>query len=118
MKLTFLDKYEASKPFFEYEIWFLFKVAALSEAVGWTLLGYGVLAERYKLFGHGWAVNIGGSIHGMLFIAYLLIVMTGYGSLGWSRRKTLLALAASVVPYGTLVFEQWAAYYRKRQRRV
>jgi integral membrane protein len=118
VKLPLLDAYEAQKPFREYEAWFLFKWSALSEVAGWTMLIYGILAEKFQWFGHGWAVNIGGSIHGILFIAYILIVITSYSSLGWSRRKTVVALAICNFPYGTLVFEQYAAYRRKRLQPV
>lgn len=112
MKLTFLDMYESYKPFREYEIWLLFKVAAFSEAFGWLLLIYGILAHQYHLYAHSWALAIGGSVHGMIFIAYLLLVLAGYSSLGWSRLRTLVAIIASVIPCGTVVFEQWAARRR------
>jgi len=115
LKLTWLDRYESYRPFEEYEIWFLFRWAAYGEAFGWALLLYGLGAQHFPgWFAHSWALAIGGSIHGMIFIAYLLLVLAGYSSLGWSRLKTFVAILVSITPGGTLVFEQWAA----RQRTV
>jgi hypothetical protein len=36
-----------------------------------------------------------------------------YPSLGWSRLRGLAAILAGIPPYGTLVFEQWAAHKRR-----
>ena len=51
------------------------------------------------------AVQIPGMAHGILFILYLLGVLQVKVELGWNMRKTLLALVASVLPFGTFVVE-------------
>lgn len=115
MALSLLNKLEATRPFTEDQAWGLFRVAALSEAIGWTLLITGLLIRHYGWPGRTIAVPIAGQLHGMIFLAYFGIALTVYSSLGWSRRKFLLALVAGVPPYGSLVFEQWAAYARRNK---
>ena len=91
----------------------LFRLAAFSEAFGWTLLIAGIAIKRYVMHGNDAPVLIAGQIHGMLFFAYFVAAFGLYPSLGWSRWRALFAVAASVPPYGTLVIEQWAAHKRK-----
>jgi integral membrane protein len=116
---SLLQKLEAYRPFTEDEAWGLFRIAALGEAVGWALLTSGILIRHYGLPGSTIAVPITGQIHGMIFLAYFGVTMVTYSSLRWSRKKFLLALISGVPPFGTLVFEQWAAWTRhnKHSRR-
>ncbi len=109
-------KLKAFKPFTEQEAWTLFKLAAIGEAVGWTCLIIGVVIQHYKLPGYSAILPVVGQIHGTLFIFYLGIAISAFNSLGWSLKRGGVAVIASVPPYGTLVFEQWAA--RNRQRRL
>lgn len=117
MALGFLRKLEATQPFTESEAWGLFRIAALSEAFGWTLLITGILINHYHLPGHHFAVPLAGQIHGTIFIAYFGILIAVYSSLEWSRQKFLLAVLAGIPPYGTLVFEQWTAHKRRATQR-
>ena len=117
MALDFLRKFEAAQPFSESEAWGLFRIAALSEAVGWTLLITGILIHHYHLPGHRFAIPLAGQIHGTIFVAYFGILIAVYSSVRWSRQKFLLAVLAGIPPYGTLVFEQWAAHTRQNAQR-
>ena len=109
-----LKRYESFRPFTEDEAWGLFRLAALGEAFGWTLLIIGILLGKYVLPGSPAPVAIAGRIHGTLFLVYIAAVAVMSPSQGWSLRRTVVAGAASVPPYGSLMFEQWAA--RKRRR--
>lgn len=111
---TTLQRYEQLRPFTESEAWWLFRVAAIGEAVGWSLLISGILFRQYIVAGNDIAVQIAGRIHGMLFLAYIAAVVVLYPSLGWGRGRTIIAGLASVPPYGSLMFEQWSAYRRRR----
>jgi integral membrane protein len=110
--VNLLKRFETARPFTESEAWLLFRLAAYAEAVGWTLLITGIAIERYVTPGNDTAVMIAGQLHGMIFFAYLVAAVGLYPSLGWSRWRGLLALVASVPPYGTLVYEWWAARQR------
>lgn len=46
-------------------------------------------------------VRIVGMTHGLLFLAYLGLVILARDSRGWDGKTTLLALVASVIPAGT-----------------
>jgi integral membrane protein len=112
----FLDKFENNTLFTESEAWLLFKIAAFAEALGWTLLITGVLLSKYVFSGSQIPVKLAGSFHGMLFLSYAVASVGLYPSLRWSRKKALIALIASVPPYGSLIFEQWANYTRKYKK--
>jgi len=109
-----LSKLESLKPFTEQEAWNLFRFAALSEAVGWTVLLLGISIDHFGLPGHRFAVPIAGQIHGTIFLLYFGVQIAVYSSLGWSRQKFLASIVAGVPPYGTLAFELWAAHSRRR----
>lgn len=108
--MSVLRKFESQRPFTEAEAWWLFRAAAFAEAVGWTFLGSGVVIEHF--FGNSTLIYIGGRVHGTLFFSYLAACLILYPSLGWSRWKGLVALAFSVPPYGSLIFERYAAHRR------
>lgn len=117
MNLAFLDKLEAVKPFAEPDAWVAFKAAALAETFGWTLLICALLIRHYHWPGYSFAVPVAGQIHGIFFLAYFGVLIAMYTSLRWSRRKFLAGILVGVPPYGTLVFEQWAARVRQRDQR-
>ncbi len=115
--LSFLRKLEATRPFTETEAWNLFRISAIAEACGWTLLIGGIIVQRYQLPGHRFAVLITGQIHGIIFLTYFGVLIAVYSSLRWPRVTFVVAALAGVPPYGTLVFEQWAARSRRKQLR-
>lgn len=106
-----LRKFENARVFTDAEAWALFRAAAFGEAIGWTLLVVGIALEHAT--GNHAYVAVAGRVHGMLFVAYMVAVVAFYPSLAWSRWKALFALALSVPPYGSLAFEQWAAWRRR-----
>ncbi|MEJ0072868.1 MAG: DUF3817 domain-containing protein [Candidatus Saccharibacteria bacterium] len=108
-----LRKYESLRPFTEAEGWMLFRLAAFAEAIGWTLLIAGILISRYITPGNNDAVFIAGNIHGTIYLCYFVAPLVLYPSLGWSRWKGLGAILAGIPPYGSLLFEQWAAHKRR-----
>jgi len=93
----------------------LYRIAAFAEAIGWTLLIAGILVARYITPGNNAAVLIAGNIHGTIFLYYFAAALVLYPSLGWSRWRGIAALVAGVPPYGSLLFELYAAH--KRQAR-
>lgn len=108
----FIQRFERARPFTESEAWLLFRIAAVAEACGWTLLIIGILINPHVSPHTSTALILAGRTHGMLFVIYCLASLGLYPSLGWSRWRALFALAFSVPPYGTLVFERWASATR------
>ena len=48
---------------------------------------------------------VAGPIHGGVFVAYVLVSLYAARSFGWNLKTTILALAASIPPFFTYVFE-------------
>jgi len=117
MKLSWVEKFEATKPFTEPQAWALFKFAAFGEAFGWAVLITGITIQQLHLPGQNIAVPIAGTVHGTFFLLYYGAAMATYTSLNWSRLKFLTALVAGVPPLGSLIFEIWAAKVRERELR-
>jgi integral membrane protein len=115
MLSSLLNKLESMRPFTENEAWGLFRIAAISEAFGWTTLITGILIRHYNWPGSNIAVPIAGQIHGTIFLAYFGILIATYSSLRWSRKKFLVAVLAGIPPYGTLLFELWASSLRRNK---
>jgi integral membrane protein len=71
---------------------------AIAEATSFLIL---FVAMGFKYAGphNGIGVMIMGWIHGILFLVYLAVIIAAYASLGWSRKRTALALLASVIPF-------------------
>jgi len=113
--INLIERFESYRTFTTNEAWGIFKVTALAEAVGWTMLITGLAINHFNLPGSTIAVPIAGQIHGTIFIVYFMALIFIYPSLRWSKSKTTLAFAAGVIPYGTLIFELVANKQRKDQ---
>lgn len=106
--MSLLRRFEDNTTFTEEEGWMLFRIAAVAEACGWTLLVSGIACERYITPGNRLPVLIAGQFHGILFLSYAVAAAGLYPTLGWSRKRAAVALLASIPPYGSLLFEWWA----------
>ena len=85
-----------------------FRIVAVAEALSWL----GLLAGMYVKYVPGTSeagVQVFGPIHGGIFVAYVAVALVASRLLRWDVRTTLLALAASVPPLGTVLFERWAS---------
>lgn len=84
-----------------------FRVVAIAEAISWAGLLIGMLF-KYVVVENEIGVQVFGPIHGAVFLLYVLVAFMAWGALRWSPLVGILALLASLPPFGTLVFEQWA----------
>jgi integral membrane protein len=85
----------------------LFRTVAVAEALTWV----GLLAGMYVKYvpeTTELGVEVFGPIHGAVFVLYVAVALLTARQLRWSPGTTLLALAASVPPFATVVFEWWA----------
>ena len=85
----------------------VFRVVAVAEA----LSRLGLLAGMYVKYvpeASEVGVQVFGPIHGGIFVAYVGVTLVVRRLLGWDLWTTLLALAASVPPLTTVLFERWA----------
>jgi integral membrane protein len=84
-----------------------FRFVAILEAITWAAL---LVAMFFKwVLGHTEAVAVPGMTHGIVFVVFVVISLVTALSLKWNLKVTALALASSIPPFGTLVFEWWAA---------
>ncbi|WNV90093.1 DUF3817 domain-containing protein [Umezawaea sp. Da 62-37] len=84
-----------------------FRLLATAEAVSWAGLLIGMLF-KYALVENEIGVKVFGPIHGAVFVVYILVTLLASSALKWERGTALLALLASIPPFGTVVFERWA----------
>ena len=97
------------------EAWGLFRIAELSEAASWLLLLVGMYFKYVIKPSTDTLVAIGGSIHGTIFLGYLAALIGVWRILRLTPWQALVALLASIVPFGTLAFERWLAGRRQNE---
>jgi integral membrane protein len=85
-----------------------FRVVAVAEALSWLGLMIGMYV-KYVPETTELGVQIFGPIHGGIFVVYVVVSLVASRVLRWDVPTTLLALAASVPPLATVLFERWAA---------
>lgn len=81
------------------------RIAALIEGVTCIAL-YGVAMPFKYIGGIDEAVRIPGIIHGVFFIAYLILLLPVYKKQKWAFKKLFICGIASVVPFMTF----WVDY--------
>ncbi|WP_125616763.1 DUF3817 domain-containing protein [Specibacter cremeus] len=82
-----------------------YRAVALAEAVTWTLLIAAMLL-KYVFDAGSLPVTIAGSIHGVVFITYLMTsVLVGVNQF-WAKRTLVLAAATTFIPYATIPFDR------------
>ena len=84
-----------------------FRVVALAEAASWLGLLTGMFFKYVVDAGAG-GVHVFGPLHGVVFLSYVVVAALTWHDRRWSWPVGVVALAASVPPFGTLVFEEWA----------
>lgn len=83
----------------------LFRMLAIAEAITWTLLIVALLMRA--TVGLDWAVLVGGSIHGFVFLAYAFTAVLVGVNQRWPLGLIALGVVFAIVPYATVPFEVW-----------
>ena len=78
-----------------------FRTVALLEAISYLALLVATFVKRV-IEGPD-LVPVLGPIHGILFLAYLLLTLLVREEQGWTAGQTILVLFASAVPFGAFV---------------
>ncbi|WP_181773673.1 DUF3817 domain-containing protein [Amycolatopsis pittospori] len=84
----------------------VFAAIAIVEAATWAGLLVGMFL-KYVTETTELGVRIFGMLHGIAFIAYLIITIATAVGLRWSRRVTIIAVLAAIPPLVTLPLELW-----------
>lgn len=84
-----------------------FRVTALSEATSFLAL----LVATYFKYGQDEpsGVQVLGPLHGLLFVAYVVLALNLGPRAGWGARTTLWVLIGAVLPFGGFVVDRWLA---------
>ena len=80
------------------------RVVALLEGLSFVILLFVAMPLKY-LAGLPLAVRVVGSIHGALFLVFLVALYRAARGAAWPRRRSLAAFIASILPFGTFVFD-------------
>jgi integral membrane protein len=78
---------------------------ALGEGASFLLLLFIAMPLKY-MAGIPLAVRIAGMIHGLLFIAFMVTLIGTSSEREWSFKRSLTAFLASILPFGTFVFDR------------
>jgi integral membrane protein len=84
-----------------------FRVVALTEATTFLLLLVASVLKRTADAPIG--VTILGPVHGVLFVAYVLIALNLKDEQGWTGKETGFILLGAVLPFGGYVVDRWLA---------
>ena len=84
-----------------------FRYVALAEATSFLILLVASVIKHTQDAEAG--VQVMGPIHGVLFLAYVVIALAVREASGWSPRATLGVLIAAVAPFGGFVVDRWLA---------
>ena len=75
------------------------RVIAFAEGVSFLILLFIAMPLKY-MWGQPSAVKNFGTVHGLLFILYILYVLLSKIEYGWAAKKTLLLVGISFIPFG------------------
>ncbi|WP_353826390.1 DUF3817 domain-containing protein [Agromyces sp. SYSU T0242] len=81
----------------------LFRLLAIAEAITWTVLITGLIMRA--TLGLDWAVLVGGSIHGFVFLGYAFTAALVGVNQRWPLGLIVLGVVFAIVPYATIPFE-------------
>ncbi|MGF1532197.1 MAG: DUF3817 domain-containing protein [Bernardetiaceae bacterium] len=81
------------------------RLAAITEGISYLLLLLVGMPIKYGL-GYGMPNYVIGLAHGVLFVAYVLLVVVVAWQYRWPIGKTLIALGASLLPLATFWVER------------
>lgn len=90
-----------------------FRIVALAEAFSWIGLLVGMYFKYLGSPHTEIGVKIFGPVHGVLFVAFLVVALLAGIAFRWNPLTWLLALLGSFVPLGTVMFVIWADRRRK-----
>ena len=90
------------------------RIVGIAEGISFlVLLGIAMPLKYY--FGFPLAVKYTGWAHGLLFILFIMAVFLAIKPMKWNFLSVVIALAASLVPFGTFVLDK---QLRKREKEL
>jgi integral membrane protein len=90
------------------------RITGITEGISFLVLLLIAMPLKYYA-GFPLAVKIVGWIHGVLFIGYIIAVFAAIKAMKWNFWDFFLAIAASLVPFGTFLLDK---SWRARERAI
>ena len=82
----------------------LFRTVAIAEAITWALLLTGMFL-KYVTDTTELGVRIGGMLHGVVFVAFVVTTVVVSIDARWSAKRTALGLLSAIPPFVTIWFD-------------
>ncbi len=82
------------------------RTLGILEGISFLLLMFVAMPLKY-VFRQPEAVRVVGSLHGALFVLFVLSVLLVALKMRWKLARIVLALAASVLPFGPFIVDKW-----------
>ncbi|MEO9022487.1 MAG: DUF3817 domain-containing protein [Ginsengibacter sp.] len=91
------------------------RMAGIAEGISYITLLFIAMPMKY-IAGNPHGVLYVGWVHGLLFILYILALITVKINLEWKFKKTLVAFLASLIPFGTFILDRSLRKEEKMQQ--
>jgi integral membrane protein len=82
-----------------------FRTVALLEGASFLFLLFIAMPLKYAA-GMPLPTRVAGSVHGLLFVLFIIALIRVSSEHRWPMRRALTAFGASIVPFGTFVFDR------------
>jgi integral membrane protein len=83
----------------------LLRFVGIAEGISFLVLLLIAMPLKYY-FGFPQMVRVVGMMHGILFIAYIIVVLLAIKAMKWNFINVGIALAASLIPLGTFALDK------------
>jgi integral membrane protein len=90
------------------------RIVGIAEGISFLIL-LGIAMPLKYYFGFPLAVKYTGWAHGLLFILFIIAVFLAVKPMKWNFLSVLIALAASLIPFGTFVLDR---QLRRREKEL
>jgi integral membrane protein len=89
---------------------FAWRMSAILEGISYVVLLFIAMPMKY-IYGKPEAVSLVGSIHGLLFVVFMVLLAVVYLRETMTLKQCAMGFAASLIPFGAFVFDH---YIRQR----
>jgi len=90
------------------------RIIGIAEGISYLIL-LGIAMPLKYFFGFPLAVKYTGWAHGALFMLFILAVLLAIKPMKWNLLSVLVALASSIIPFGTFMLDK---QLRKREQEL
>lgn len=86
-------------------LFFSWRVSAILEGISYLLLLFIAMPLKY-VYDMPFAVRIAGSVHGLLFVVFMVLLAALYLRDTMTLKQCVWAFIAAILPFGAFVFDR------------